>query len=129
MRRSTANVHLRPGLLEAALSVNVSADAHVAASLADAFGPYGVPLSMLDASAASGLLGQFVHVEDFDRSKQIAALASRSSRRLAFTQPDFARELLGKLSGPNQQEMIEAFVGDAPEPPFTRGESLRPGWD
>jgi hypothetical protein len=219
------NAHLRSDLLDAALSVDVAGDAYVATHLADAFGPYGIPLSLLTPRDASRLLEQFSNVEDFDadqgtlprflsrllmlfpdqvldllleriameqkarkqgkwnyrslgsvhgdvsfasleavdrlrlakkcldvyftldeesegyaklfwmisgaddgilnllvtacddsntqRTKQIATLIRRSSRRLAFTQPDFARALLGKLSGANQQEVIEAFVGDA----------------
>lgn len=219
------NTHLRPELLDAALSVDVAGDAYVATHLADAFGPYGIPLSLLTPTDVSCLLAKCSQVEDLatdqgklprflsqlvqmfpdqvldfllariateqdarkrnnwnyhslglvrgdvsfaslevadrsrlaakclnfylassdgsedyaklfwmisgaddgilsllvtacddsdiGRTKQVAALIRRSSRRLAFTQPNFARAVLGKLSGANQQEIIEAFVGDA----------------
>ena len=60
------NVHLQADLLEASLSVNVEGDQHVATSLADAFGPYGVPLSLLKPSDVSNLLTQLLQVEDLD---------------------------------------------------------------
>jgi hypothetical protein len=68
------------------------------------------------SGADDGILSLLVTAcddSDIGRTKQVAALIRRSSRRLAFTQPNFARAVLGKLSGANQQEIIEAFVGDA----------------
>lgn len=227
------NVYLLPYLLDAALSVHVDGDAYVATRLADAFGPYGIPLTLLTPSAISALLGQFLNIGDFNayqerlphflsrvvtvfpdqvlelllarvemekrewkqhnwkyrslilghgdvsfaslavgdrvrlakrcleaymtsadesdtyinlfwtisaaddgtlsliidicddsnstQIKQIASLIEHSSNRLAFSKPEFARALLRKLSAPNQQEIIEAFVRDAgslPSGPF-----------
>jgi hypothetical protein len=219
------NVHLRSELLDAALSVDVAGNAYVATQLADAFGPYGIPLSSLSPQDAARLLGQFLPIEDFDthqgklprflsqlgvifpdevldlllariekehverRQKnwgyhalghayanvsfgsveaaarlqlakrcldvylmseghpeayaklfwtmngaddeilglivsacdsadeqgtaKIGTLIKLSSKRLAFTQPNFAKKVLVKISGPSRQKMIEAFVRDA----------------
>jgi hypothetical protein len=58
------NTHLRPELLDAALSVDVAGDAYVATHLADAFGPYGIPLSLLTPTDVSCLLAKCSQVED-----------------------------------------------------------------
>lgn len=53
-------------LLEAALSVEVGSDANVADALADAFGSYGIPVSLLTSEEMGILLGKFLPIEDFD---------------------------------------------------------------
>lgn len=53
-------------LLEAALSVEVGSDANVADALADAFGPYGIPVSLLSSEEMKILLEKFLPIEDFD---------------------------------------------------------------
>ena len=53
-------------LRHAALSVEVGTDESVADALADAFGPYGVPVSLLTPEEMTSLLTKFVQIEDFD---------------------------------------------------------------
>jgi hypothetical protein len=53
-------------LRHAALSVEVGTDESVADALADAFGPYGVPVSFLTPEEMTSLLTKFVQIEDFD---------------------------------------------------------------
>jgi hypothetical protein len=218
------NVGLRADLLDAALSVQVGQEEHVATSLAGAFEMYGVPISMLTTPLTHRLLEQFSQIEDLDAdqggiprfltrlsavhpepvldlllsriaigskarrsgnwryrtlnlvhgdvsfgalessvrsmlgrkalaaylvaeedqdeygrlfwmvvggdegslsllvsacsekpncTKQIATLIAKSSRRLAFDHPNFAKALLAQCSNPDQEEVIDAFVQDA----------------
>jgi hypothetical protein len=53
-------------LLEAALSVEVGTDEGVADALADALGPYGIPISLLTSEEMTTLLAKFAPLEDFD---------------------------------------------------------------
>lgn len=53
-------------LLDAALSVDIGTDPILADALADAFGPYGVPLSLLTADDFDTLIRKFVPLDDFD---------------------------------------------------------------
>lgn len=57
---------LRQGLKDAALSVRTEGDKSVAADLADAFGPYGVPLTMLTREEASLIAAEFLRVPDWE---------------------------------------------------------------
>ncbi len=57
---------LLPALKEAVLSVRTEGDSRVAAELADAFGPYGVPLTILTRDEATGLVREFALVSDWD---------------------------------------------------------------
>lgn len=57
---------LLPALKEAVLSVHTEGDNRVAAELADAFGPYGVPLTNLTRDEAAGLVKEFALVRDWD---------------------------------------------------------------
>jgi hypothetical protein len=50
---------LLPALKEAVLSVRTEGNNRVAAELADAFGPYGVPLTSLTRDEAAGLMKEF----------------------------------------------------------------------
>jgi hypothetical protein len=60
------NVESKSDLLDAALSVDVDGSAYVASHLAEVFGPYGVPLSLLNEPNVSQLLRKFLQVEDLD---------------------------------------------------------------
>jgi hypothetical protein len=57
---------LLPALKEAVLSVHTEGNNRVAAELADAFGPYGVPLTSLTRDEAAGLVKEFALVRDWD---------------------------------------------------------------
>lgn len=81
------NVHLQPELLGAALSVEVAGDSHVASTLADAFGPYGVHLSRLGGKEVEELLRKFLEVEEFD------AQQGRIPRFLNELTPIFAEQV------------------------------------
>ena len=59
-------VDLRQSLKEAALAIRTEGDKAVAADLADAFGPYGVPLTTLTREEASGVAAQFLQIHDWD---------------------------------------------------------------
>jgi hypothetical protein len=57
---------LRQNLKEAVLSVHTEKDQAVAADLADAFGPYGVPLTSLTREEAASVASEFLFVRDWD---------------------------------------------------------------
>ena len=57
---------LRQNLREAVLSVHTEGDQAVAADLADAFGPYGVPLTSLTREEAASVTSEFLFVRDWD---------------------------------------------------------------
>ena len=57
---------LLPAMKAAMLGVRTEGDGRVAAELADAFGPYGVPLTGLTREEASALAMEFVAVPDWD---------------------------------------------------------------
>jgi hypothetical protein len=57
---------LRQNLKEAVLSIHTEGDQTVAADLADAFGPYGVPLTSLTRDEAASLASEFLLVRDWD---------------------------------------------------------------
>ena len=57
---------LLPALKEAVLSVHTEGNERVAAELADAFGPYGVPLTNLTREEAAALAKEFASVRDWD---------------------------------------------------------------
>jgi hypothetical protein len=59
-------VELRQNLKDAVLSVRTEGDGRVAADLADAFGPYGVPLTTLTRAEAAALASEFLLVQDWD---------------------------------------------------------------
>jgi hypothetical protein len=59
-------VDLRDSLKKAALSIHAEGDASVACSLADAFGPYGVPLTALTRHEAAALSSEFLLVKDWE---------------------------------------------------------------
>jgi hypothetical protein len=60
------NRAILPKLLESVLTVDIGTDMTLADALTDAFGPYGVPFSLLTDETASALLGKFIPFEDFD---------------------------------------------------------------
>jgi hypothetical protein len=60
------NTRIVPELLSAALSVDIGTDQTLADSLTEAFGPYGVPLSLLSEETIVLLLAKFVPFEDLD---------------------------------------------------------------
>jgi hypothetical protein len=57
---------LLPSLKSAVLSIRTEGDNRVAAELADAFGPYGVPLTTLTRVEAAAVAAEFVSVQDWD---------------------------------------------------------------
>ena len=58
-------VELRHSLKEAALSIRTEGGQAVAEDLADAFGPYGVPLTALTREEASAVAAEFVNVRNW----------------------------------------------------------------
>jgi hypothetical protein len=60
------NRTILPKLLESALAVEIGTDMTLADALTDAFGPYGVPFSLLTDKTAGALLGKFIPFEDLD---------------------------------------------------------------
>jgi hypothetical protein len=63
-------VGLRLNLLDAALSINTDGDSRVASELAEAFGPYGVPLTLLSHAQAKALASQFLQVKEWDSEQE-----------------------------------------------------------
>jgi hypothetical protein len=57
---------LRQNLKDAVLSIHTEGDQVVAADLADAFGPYGVPLTSLARNEAASVASEFLLVSDWD---------------------------------------------------------------
>jgi hypothetical protein len=57
---------LRQNLKDAVLSIHTDGDESVAADLADAFGPYGVPLTLLTREEAATLASEFLLVKDWE---------------------------------------------------------------
>jgi hypothetical protein len=57
---------LLPSLKSAVLTIRTEGDKRVAAELADAFGPYGVPLTTLTREEAAAVAAEFVSVTDWD---------------------------------------------------------------
>lgn len=59
-------VELRQSLKDAALSIHTEGDRAVAADLADAFGPYGIPLTSLTRQEAAAVASEFLAVDDWE---------------------------------------------------------------
>jgi hypothetical protein len=57
---------LLPALKAAVLSIHTEGNNRVAADLADAFGPYGVPLTSLTREEASAVASEFAFVKDWE---------------------------------------------------------------
>lgn len=57
---------LRQSLKKAVLSIHSDGDEVIASDLADAFGPYGVPLSSLTRDEAAAIASEFLQVRDWD---------------------------------------------------------------
>jgi|HubBroStandDraft_3_1064219.scaffolds.fasta_scaffold33802_1 hypothetical protein len=57
---------LRRNLKDAVLSIRTEGDPTVASDLADAFGPYGVPLTSLTLDEAKSVASEFLLVDDWD---------------------------------------------------------------
>ena len=57
---------LRQNLKDAVLSVHTDGDQAIAADLADAFGPYGVPLTSLTRDEAAAVASEFLLVHDWE---------------------------------------------------------------
>ena len=62
--------NLQTQLLDAAIAIDAGGDPQVASELADAFGPYGVPLTLLNSAQAAALASQFLPVKDWDSQQQ-----------------------------------------------------------
>jgi hypothetical protein len=60
------NRAILPKLLEATLAVDIGTDPNLADALTDAFGPYGVPFSLLTEQTAGVLLRKFIPFDDLD---------------------------------------------------------------
>ncbi|MGA2571209.1 MAG: DUF4062 domain-containing protein [Terracidiphilus sp.] len=85
-------VELRENLKDAVLSIHADGDKSVAADLADAFGPYGVPLTMLTREEATAVASEFLLVRDWEHDQ---GAIPRFLSRLAILFPD---EVYGLLS-------------------------------
>jgi hypothetical protein len=59
-----------------------------------------------------GLLGESASKADDSQMPNICLLIQRGPGQLAFSRPDFARTILGQLSGSNKQRVLEAFVNN-----------------
>jgi hypothetical protein len=59
-------IELRQSLKDAVLSIHTDGDQTVASDLADAFGPYGVPLTMLTREEAAAVASEFLLVKDWE---------------------------------------------------------------
>jgi hypothetical protein len=57
---------LRQNLKDAVLSIRTEGDPFIAADLADAFGPYGVPLTSLTRDEAAAVASEFLLVRDWE---------------------------------------------------------------
>jgi hypothetical protein len=57
---------LRQNLKDAVLSIHTDGDQAIAADLADAFGPYGVPLTCLTRDEAAAVASEFLLVHDWE---------------------------------------------------------------
>jgi Domain of unknown function (DUF4062) len=57
---------LRQNLKDAVLSIHTEGNQAVAADLADAFGPYGIPLTSLTRGEAASLASEFILVRDWE---------------------------------------------------------------
>src|ERR1039458_4867719 len=71
------NRAILPKLLEATLAVDIGTDPNLADALTDAFGPYGVPFSLLTEQTAGVLLRKFIHstILTFAREQSLVSLA------------------------------------------------------
>jgi hypothetical protein len=59
-------MELRQDLKDAVLSIHTDGDQSVASDLAEAFGPYGVPLTMLTREEAAAVASEFLLIKDWD---------------------------------------------------------------
>lgn len=84
-------VELRENLKDAVLSIHAEGDESVAADLADAFGPYGVPLTMLTREEAASVASEFLLVKDWEHDQ---GAIPRFLSRLAILFPDEVYDLL-----------------------------------
>jgi len=82
---------LRQNLKDAVLSIHTEGDPVVAADLADAFGPYGVPLTSLTRDEAAALASEFLLVRDWEFHQ---GAIPRFLGRFASLFPDETHDLL-----------------------------------
>ena len=82
---------LRQNLKDAVLSIHTEGDPLVAADVADAFGPYGVPLTSLTRDEAAALASEFLLVRDWEFAQ---GAIPRFLGRFANLFPDETYELL-----------------------------------
>ena len=86
-------VDLRQNLKEAVMSIHTDGDKSVAADLVDAFGPYGVPLTMLTREEAAVIAAEFLLVGDWEFDQ---GAIPRFLGRLAGLFPDETYDLLAR---------------------------------
>lgn len=84
---------LRENLKDAVLSIHTEGDKWVAADLVDAFGPYGVPLTMLTREEAAAVASEFLLVRDWEHDQ---GAIPRFLSRLASLFPDEVYSLLSR---------------------------------
>jgi hypothetical protein len=101
-------VELRDELKQAALSIRTEGDEQTAAELADAFGPYGVPLTSLTREEAAAVACEFLLVHDWDVNQ---GAVPRFLSRLAELFPDEAFELLLRRCELNDQARVDGRGG------------------
>jgi hypothetical protein len=100
------NRAILPKLLESVLEVDIGTDMTLADALTDAFGPYGVPFSLLTDETASALLRKFIPFEDFDLRQ------ATIPRFLSAIVGDFPDQVLALLLNRIQIEERRRAAGD-----------------
>jgi hypothetical protein len=98
---------LRQNLKDAVLSIRTEGDRVVAADLADAFGPYGVPLTSLTREEAAAVASEFLRVHDWEIGQ--GAIPRFLSRFVNLFPDETYNLLLGRI-----ERSIQAGVENKP---------------
>jgi hypothetical protein len=91
---------LRQNLKDAVLSIHTEGDQVIAADLADAFGPYGVPLTSLTRDEAAAVASEFLLVHDWEFDQ--GAIPRFLSRFVNLFPDETYNLLLGRIERSNQ---------------------------
>jgi hypothetical protein len=94
-------IELRQNLKDAALSIHTDGNGIVAADLTDAFGPYGLPLTILTRAEAAEFASEFLLVHDWDVDQ---GAIPRFLSRFAALFPDETYDLLIRRIALNTDE-------------------------
>ena len=103
---------LRRNLKDAVLSIRTEGDPTVASDLADAFGPYGVPLTSLTRDEAKSVASEFLLVHDWDFDQ--GAIPRFLNRFVNLFPDETYNLLLGRIqqsaqATENNQRMFRSF--------------------